>query len=199
MHNTKLFSTRNSLSAKVRMQMIELLNRLLADGMDLYSQTKQAHWNLKGMQFMQVHLLLDKLAEELLKHLDDIAERATALGGVARGTVRMAAESSQLEEYPIDNFSVEDHVKTLADHYGKYANHLRYAIKQADDAEDAGTADLFTQCIRDADKALWFLEAHLETAEKSDDSESAESNGASQTKSKSGSRVNGHRKRLANH
>jgi starvation-inducible DNA-binding protein len=86
-----MFSTRNDLSREVRGQMVALLNQQLADTFDLYSQTKQAHWNVKGAQFTPLHELFDKLAEELANHADAIAERATALGGLALGTVRLSA------------------------------------------------------------------------------------------------------------
>ena len=92
----QMFSTRNNISRDVRTQMIDLLNQRLADVFDLFSQTKQAHWNVKGAQFIPLHELFDKLAAELDVHADTIAERATALGGLALGTVRMAAANSQL-------------------------------------------------------------------------------------------------------
>ena len=99
-----MFSTRNDLSREVRGRMIELLNQQLADTFDLYSQTKQAHWNVKGAQFFQLHELFDKLAEELQGYVDQIAERATALGGLATGTVRMSAAN-----FPIAGVGTERH------------------------------------------------------------------------------------------
>lgn len=158
-----MFSTRNDLSREVRGQMIALLNQQLADTFDLYSQTKQAHWNVKGAQFFQLHELFDKLAEELQGYVDEIAERATALGGLAQGTVRMAAATSQLPELELNVTDSLPMVEALAERYAALAGGTRHAIESAEDQGDADTADLFTEVSRGLDKALWFLEAHLQT------------------------------------
>ncbi len=98
----KEFATRNDIPQRTRSTMIALLNQQLADTFDLYSQTKQAHWNVKGVQFYQLHLLFDQVAESIFEYVDMIAERVTALGGYARGTARMAAADSRLTEFPPD-------------------------------------------------------------------------------------------------
>ena len=102
--------------------MIGLLNQELADTTDLYSQTKQAHWNVKGIHFYQLHLLFDQLAEKRQGEADELAERATELGGYALGTVRMAAASSRLPEIPIDINAGVDYVRALVERYGIHAN-----------------------------------------------------------------------------
>jgi starvation-inducible DNA-binding protein len=158
-----MFSTRNDIAREVRGKMIALLNQQLADTFDLYSQTKQAHWNVKGAQFFQLHELFDKLAEELQGYVDLIAERATALGGLAQGTVRMSAANSQLPETDLDVTDSLPTVEALADRYAALAGSTRQAIDSAEDQNDADTADLFTEVSRGLDKALWFLEAHLQT------------------------------------
>src|SRR6476646_3120699 len=79
------FPTRNDIPADNRTKLVSILNQHLADTVDLMSQTKFAHWNVKGPNFYQLHLLFDELAEKLEQHVDEIAERATALGGVAMG------------------------------------------------------------------------------------------------------------------
>ena len=157
----RMFKTRNDLDTKTRQTSIALLNQALADLTDLYSQTKQAHWNVKGLEFFQLHELFDEMAAEVLAHTDEVAERATALGGVATGTVRMAAANSKLPEMDIELTSGEDFLIALSDRYGQTANFIRDAIDQADQAGDADTADLFTEVSRNLDKRLWFLEAHL--------------------------------------
>jgi starvation-inducible DNA-binding protein len=154
--------TRIDLAPATREAMVELLNRQLADTLDLYTQTKQAHWNVTGAQFQQLHELFDELAGQLIGHLDLLAERATALGGAARGTLRMAAAVSRLPEMPAgfhDGLAV---VRLLADRYAALAASTRAAIETATRAGDAATADLFTEISRALDKALWFLEAHLQ-------------------------------------
>ncbi|MEX2121482.1 MAG: DNA starvation/stationary phase protection protein Dps [Pirellulales bacterium] len=158
----KMFRTRNDLSEEVRGPMIALLNQQLADTLDLYSQTKQAHWNVKGAQFFPLHELFDKLAGELDGYADMIAERATALGGLALGTVRLAAANSQLPEYELAVTESLPTVEAVAERYAALASSMRQAIKPAEKQGDAATADLFTELSRGLDKALWFLEAHLQ-------------------------------------
>jgi starvation-inducible DNA-binding protein len=156
----RAFKTRNDLSAKGREEMIALLNRQLADTFDLMSQTKQAHWNVKGPQFFQLHGLFDRLAAPLPEFIDTIAERATALGGVAEGTARMAAKSSRLAEYPADAFDGAAAVEAIAARYAALAASTRAAIAEAAERGDFDTSDLFTGISRELDKSLWFLEAH---------------------------------------
>jgi len=155
------FSTRNSLSLKTRKSSIELLNQALADLSDLRSQTKQAHWNVKGMSFIALHKLFDEFSATLDEHIDSIAERATALGGIANGTVRMAAEASKLPEFPAvhEGRAV---VEALSERYALAGESVRAAIDASTTAGDADTADLFTGVSTDLDKQLWFLEAHLQ-------------------------------------
>jgi starvation-inducible DNA-binding protein len=158
----KTFPTRIDLAAEVRGPVIALLNQHLAGTFDLYSQTKQAHWNVKGAQFYPLHELFDKLAEELEGYVDMIAERATALGGLALGTVRLSAANSQLAELPLEVTDSLPTVEALAERYAALAGSTRRAIDTADEKGDADTADLFTEVSRGLDKALWFLEAHLQ-------------------------------------
>lgn len=158
----KTYTTSIDLDSETRAQVIALLNQQLADTFDLYSQTKQAHWNVKGAQFFQLHELYDKLAAELLDHVDTIAERATALGGTALGTLRMAAKATRLGDYPEDAVASQASVQSLAERFAALATTTRAAIDEADKLGDANTADLFTAVSRSLDKALWFLEAHLQ-------------------------------------
>jgi starvation-inducible DNA-binding protein len=154
--------TRNNIPAKTREQMVKLLNARLADVTDLKSQVKQAHWNVKGAQFLQLHELFDAIATRLDVHIDDIAERAVELGGIALGTVRLAAGASNLAEYPTGVTAGLDHAAAVADRLAAYGACLRSAIDAATDAGDADTADMFTGFSREADKDLWFVEAHLQ-------------------------------------
>jgi len=153
-------STRIDIKPKSRESMSALLNQQLADTLDLYTQTKQAHWNVKGPHFIALHELFDKLAEELEDPIDDIAERITALGGIARGTARDAAARSRLQELGRDFY---DHrlIGELADRYAALAATTRAAVETAAKEGDADTSDLLTGISRELDKALWFLEAHL--------------------------------------
>lgn len=156
------FPTSFDLPAKTRKEVVELLNRDLAATSDLYSQTKQAHWNVKGDNFYQLHELFDELAEGIEEAVDQLAERATAMGGFAMGTVRMAAESSYLPEYDCHSSKGMEHVKELAKRYAIYAKRVREMIDRTAEFGDISTSDLYTEISRKADKYLWFLEAHLQ-------------------------------------
>ncbi|WP_435009687.1 DNA starvation/stationary phase protection protein Dps [Tundrisphaera lichenicola] len=162
---TRQFPTHIDLSAEKRIALIEMLNQHLADTFDLYSQTKQAHWNVKGKDFYQLHLLFDAAAGEIEPYVDLLAERVTSLGGYATGTSRMAAASSSLPEYPTDAIEGRDHLKALVERFGQYAGSIRAAIDDSDEIGDPTTSDLYTEISRVADKQLWFLEAHLQPEE----------------------------------
>ncbi len=162
--SSPMFQTKNDLSSEVRQKIVEMLNRQLADTLDLYTQTKHAHWNVKGTDFYQLHELFDELAEDVFKFIDPIAERATALGGYAHGTLRMATGNSSLPEYPREAIDGRQHVDALIERFSKYAASTRKAIDAAQDEDDMGTAELFTDIVRAIDKDLWFLEAHIQSA-----------------------------------
>ncbi|MFT3884036.1 MAG: DNA starvation/stationary phase protection protein Dps [Flavobacteriales bacterium] len=160
--NLKLNTTRIDLSSDKRKRTVALLQQQLADTMDLYSQTKQAHWTVSGPHFIALHEMFDKFASELLLHVDEIAERAMALGGHVQGTLRMAAASTRLPEWKAnDRSGGMVVVAMLADRFGLVCSSTREAIDKADDLGDADTADLFTGISRQLDQSLWFLEAHL--------------------------------------
>ena len=159
---TGMVDTRHDLPAETRAAVVDQLNQHLADLTDLYTQTKYAHWNVKGRQFYQLHRLFDELAEKVEEAVDEVAERVTALGGLARGTARMAAENSRLEEFPVDTISAEDVLRVMADRYAATAEHVRGGIDQAGEHGDQGSADLLTDVVRMLDKSLYFIEAHLQ-------------------------------------
>lgn len=159
------FPTRNDLSADTRGQSVRLLNQQLANLTDLYTQTKHAHWNVKGPHFWGLHKLFDQLAGGLTEHIDETAERVTALGGVAKGTARMAASGSELDEYPEGTHAGMDVVRAVADRYAAAGKTAREGIDRADEAGDADSADLLTAVSRYLDQSLYFLESHLQQAE----------------------------------
>ena len=156
------FKTTVDLPTADRTKINATLNQSLADAFDLMSQTKQAHWNVKGNDFWQLHKLFDEIAAEVGECVDELAERVTALGGYATGTVRMSAGSSALPEFPTDITEGMQYVKAVADRLGAFANSTREAIDTTDKLGDANTADLFTEISRCADKYLYFLEAHIQ-------------------------------------
>lgn len=156
-----LNSTANDLDKTVRGEMVILLNARLADALDLRSQVKFAHWNVKGSHFVALHELFDDVAERLDEQIDEIAERAVQLGGIALGTVRLAAGGSVISEIPYDDQDGKELIRQLVDRFGVFGKSIRAAIESAAGVGDATTSDLFTGVSRAVDKDLWFLEAHL--------------------------------------
>jgi starvation-inducible DNA-binding protein len=157
-----MFKTKNDLSETIRSKVIELLNARLADAIDLQTQTKQAHWNVKGPNFIALHELFDKVNEDVEDYVDEIAERAVQVGGVAEGTARSAAKRSSLSEYPANTVDGRSHVEALSSALAAFGKSARKGIDQANELGDLDTADIFTEISRGIDKWLWFVEAHLQ-------------------------------------
>jgi len=156
----KLYETENDLSAANRLELNALLNQRLASAVDLQSQMKQAHWNVKGPSFIALHELFDKVDEAVEAYVDLIAERVVQLGGIAEGTVRVAAARSRLPEYPLAIAEGMAHVEGVARALSTFGQEIRASIDEANELDDADTADLFTEVSRGIDKWLWFVEAH---------------------------------------
>jgi starvation-inducible DNA-binding protein len=157
-----MYKTKIDLSEKVRRNVIVILNDRLADAIDLQSQIKQAHWNVKGPHFIALHELFDKISDAVLEQIDEIAERITSLGGTAEGTVAVAAKRSKLKNYPLSITAGKDHLFYLSTQLSVFGKAVRSATDQTDELGDADSADLFTQISRETDKYLWFIEAHLQ-------------------------------------
>jgi starvation-inducible DNA-binding protein len=156
----KMYETENDISAKRRSEVNALMNQRLASAVDLQTQMKQAHWNVKGPSFIGLHELFDHVDEAVESYVDMIAERIVQLGGIAEGTARVAATRSQLEEYPLTIGDGVAHVEAVARALSTFGQEARNTINEADQLDDAGTADLFTEISRGMDKWLWFVEAH---------------------------------------
>jgi starvation-inducible DNA-binding protein len=150
------------LKSNTKSAMVDLCNARLAEAIDLALLTKQAHWNLKGIQFIAVHEMLDLFRAQLDIHVDIIAERVAQLDGIALGTVQTVGKATSLDPYPTDIRKVPDHLQALAERYAAPAKTAREAIDTADEAGDADTADIFTAYSRELDKDLWFIKSHLE-------------------------------------
>ena len=157
-----IYETENDLPKEKRAELIGLLNQRLADIIDLQTQIKQAHWNVKGPHFIGLHELFDKIAEDVESYVDMIAERAVQLGGIAEGTARVAASRSRLEEYPLDIADGSAHVEALARALSTFGRESRMMIDETGALDDADTADMFTEISRAIDKWLWFVEAHTQ-------------------------------------
>ncbi len=156
----KMYETENDISQNRRVEIGALLNQRLADAVDLQTQMKQAHWNVKGPHFIGLHELFDKIDEAVEAYVDLIAERIVQLGGIAEGTARVAAGRSRLEEYPLTIADGSAHVEAVSKALSTFGHEARNSIDQADELGDADTSDLFTEISRGIDKWLWFVEAH---------------------------------------
>ncbi len=158
---TSLLPTKNDVPSNAKTAVIGVLNARVADTIDLALGTKQAHWNVRGPNFIGVHELLDVVRTELDGFVDSMAERAVQLGGVALGTSQVVEKASQLDAYPTDIHAIPDHLKALVERFGVLASAVRKNIDESDEAGDADSADLFTEVSRGLDMRLWMLEAHL--------------------------------------
>jgi starvation-inducible DNA-binding protein len=156
---SRLFATKNDLPEEARARIADLLNMRLADCIDLQTQCKQAHWNVKGPSFIALHKLFDDINEDVEEYVDLLAERVVQLGGVAQGTARTVASRSRLEEYP-DLIKGQEHVDALSSALATFGHAARTAILEADELGDPATADILTEITRGIDKWLWFVEAH---------------------------------------
>ena len=158
---TTRFASTVKLPADSRAKLVDMLNGTLASSIDLTYQVKQAHWNIKGPWFFARHELFDKLADKLRDWSDEIAERASTLGGYARGTARMAAQDSKLAAYDDDVVEGKQHIRMLVDRYGTFTEQLREGIELSQECKDVVTEDLLTEVVRGAELDMWFLESHV--------------------------------------
>jgi starvation-inducible DNA-binding protein len=161
----KMYKTGNDISQSQRLELNAIMNQRLASAVDLQMQMKQAHWNVKGPNFIGLHELFDKIAEATESYVDLIAERIVQLGGIAEGTVRVSAARSQLDEYPLAVAEGTSHISGVVTALSTFGHEARGTIAEADDLDDADTADLFTEISRGIDKWLWFVEAHTQATE----------------------------------
>ena len=157
-----VFPTRVDLPANTRTALGMILNERLADFLDLERQAKQAHWNVKGPRFMQLHELFDATAALAVGWSDDIAERAVQLGCVAEGTIQAVAERSELPKAPLNVSSADEWVHVVAEALAFCANAARADIAEAEAAEEAVTTDFLTRSSVEAYMQLWFVESHLQ-------------------------------------
>jgi len=158
--STRFYPTKNDLPEPARIEAIGLLNQRLADCIDLQTQSKQAHWNVKGPAFIALHKLFDEVNEAAGEYADLLAERVVQLGGVAEGTVGVVTERSTLVDYPLGLSNGAEHVAALSDALAGFGRTVRVGIEEMNELEDADSADILTEISRGVDKWLWFVEAH---------------------------------------
>jgi starvation-inducible DNA-binding protein len=157
-----MYKSPSQLPEQARDAVAETLNARLADGLDLQTQIKVAHWNIKGPQFPSLHPLFETFAVSVAEHNDEIAERAVTLGALAYGTARHVAKVSRVPEYPQETTRDLEHVRLLAERFETYLEGLRESRRVADKHGDTDTVDLLTAMITEFEKHAWFLRASLE-------------------------------------
>ncbi|MEA5389480.1 DNA starvation/stationary phase protection protein Dps [Haloarculaceae archaeon H-GB2-1] len=157
-----LYQTRNFLRQDVRATNVSVLNQCLADLVVVHSQLLSGHWNVKGRNFYQLHELFEELAEEFEGYIDEVAERATGLGGQARGSVYQAAQSSSISPLPPTLADEGTLLQHIADHLCVLDAELYRQMKTVEESGDLDTVDLLNEVSRFVSKALWFVEAHLQ-------------------------------------
>lgn len=160
--STLMRSSSTSIPLQDRVEMVALLNQLLADTLDLRLQIKQAHWNVRGIHFQALHELFDEVAAHLPDYSDEIAERAGTLGGAAVGTVSEVAKTSRLNPMPTAFLNGHDALKAVKERLATVANAMRKGVDSALDMGDEITGDVLTEVTRGLDQQLWFVESHLE-------------------------------------
>jgi starvation-inducible DNA-binding protein len=153
--------TRNTLDEKIRIESVNLLNRGLINGIDVQRQAKQAHWNVHGPGFIELHLLFDEVYNAAIEWADLCAERLVALGGVADGRVQTVSEKTELLPYKNEFERGLDHAGALAEALAAYGEIVRDLIDASAKIGDATTSDVFTEISRGVDDHLWKVEAHL--------------------------------------
>jgi starvation-inducible DNA-binding protein len=157
---TRMYPTKNDLPEDTRREAIGLLNQRLADCIDLQTQCKQAHWNVKGPTFIALHKLFDEINEDVEEYVDLLAERVVQLGGVAEGTIAVVAKRSTLPDYVLTLSTGSEHVNALSDALALFGRTVRVGIEEMNELEDSDSADILTEISRGVDKWLWFVEAH---------------------------------------
>src|SRR5881396_919151 len=156
----KLYATKNDLPETSRVEVIGLLNQRLAEAIDLQTQCKQAHWNVKGPSFIGLHKLFDDINESVEGYVDLIAERIVQLGGIAEGTIGVVEARSTIVDYPLTLSTGAEHVAALSDALSGFARTARVGIEEMQELKDADSADMLTDISRGVDQWLWFVEAH---------------------------------------
>lgn len=156
------FPTSSALTLESRHKICAALNTTLSDSIDLYTQIKVAHWNIKGPFFAALHPLFDQFASDVAANNDEVAERILTLGELAHGTARHVAKMSRLEDYPQNLTRDLEHVALLIERIDVYLDGLRVARSVADEFADIDTSDLLTGMVQQFEKHAWFLRATLE-------------------------------------
>lgn len=150
------------LSADVRRESCEILNRVLADTRILYDLYKKHHWNVAGPTFYQLHLLFDKHADEQRELIDLLAERVQTLGGLSVGDPRHVAELTSIERPPDGAEDVPSMLNRLLDAHEAVIRATRRGLERTEKSGDWGSNDLLmSDVLRRNEMQVWFLSEHV--------------------------------------
>jgi starvation-inducible DNA-binding protein len=143
-------------------QSVTLLNQLLADSITLYQLYKKHHWQVAGPTFYQLHLLLDKHAEEIEGSIDLLAERIQMLGGVAAGMPFDVAERTKIERPPLGAEGIPSMLARTVNAHATVMRTVREGIELTERNKDYGTNDLLvSDILRMHEMQVWFISQHL--------------------------------------
>jgi starvation-inducible DNA-binding protein len=151
------FPTRIDIPEEQRVALVALMNATLKSTICASLAVKFAHWNVKGGGFHPIHKLFDDIYEHLLDAGDTIAERITALGGVAEGLYQMLGEQPVYQAIQPGQ-DVTSHIQAVADTLGNVINQYRKASELSGNM-DLNTQDVYISLGRDIEKDLYFIEA----------------------------------------
>jgi starvation-inducible DNA-binding protein len=146
-----------------RAGVIDILNTILADEYVLYTKTRNFHWNVVGPQFNDLHKFFEAQYTELNVIVDDVAERARALGGEAAGSLAEFTKRARLGEQPGKSLPARAMLSALLADHEALIRHLRTDLEVcAEKHHDAGTNDFLTGLMEQHEKMAWMLRAFVE-------------------------------------
>ena len=151
-----------ALAENARAKSVGALNQILVDTMTIRDLYKKHHWQVSGVTFYQLHLLLDKHFEEQAAFVDEIAERIQSLGGLAYAMAHDVAENTKLPRPPSGREDVATQISRLLEAHEIMLKEIREAASEAAEYGDDGTNDLLvSSLIRTHELQVWFIGEHL--------------------------------------
>jgi starvation-inducible DNA-binding protein len=134
------------------------LQKVLVDLIELHLQGKQAHWNVVGTNFRDLHLQLDELVDFAREASDTVAERMRALDAIPDGRSDTVAASTTLPQFPAYEHGTTEVVDLVTARAYATVDTIR-TVHDAVDAEDPSTADILHQLIDDLEKLAWLIKS----------------------------------------
>lgn len=142
------------------MKTVDILKQALADTYALYLKTQNYHWNITGLHFKPLHLMLEEQYTELALAVDTIAERIRALGDKAPASFSKYAAMTEIKEGD-ENASAEAMLEDLLESHNQVVSVLKRVDAAAAENTDAGTSNMIDERIESHQKIMWMLRATL--------------------------------------